>query len=205
MVALDASMEVRSASATRTVAAEDFFQFHLTTVLEPDELLTAVLALTGGSVTAASRDGGEREVAATDFFAGPLESSLRPGELAVSARFPTFPSGTETAFVEVARRHGDYAMCGVGVAVAIDGGMVTSAKAAFISMAPTPLVIDLTDAVAGQPLADASWTAATDLVRDTVDPEGDIHASAHYRRHLAGVLTGRALAEATGTAAGRAA
>jgi carbon-monoxide dehydrogenase medium subunit len=42
-------------------------------------------------------------------------------------------------------------------------------------------------------------------VRDTVDPEGDIHATADYRRHLAGVLTARALAEATGAATGRAA
>ena len=172
---------------------------------DPSGEMTAVLALTGGSVTAASRDGGEREVAAADFFAGPLESSLRPGELAVSARFPCFPGGTSTAFVEVARRHGDYAMCGVGVAVAVEGGTVTTARAAFISMAPTPLVVDLTDAVAGRPVEGADWSAAADLVRDVVDPEADIHATAHYRRHLAAVLTGRALAEATGPAAGRAA
>ena len=172
---------------------------------DPSGEMTAVLALTGGSVTAVSRDGGERQVAAADFFAGPLESSLRPGELAVSARFPLFPSGTRTAFVEVARRHGDYAMCGVAVAVTLDGGAVGSAKAAFISMAPTPLVVDLTDAVSGRPAEAADWSTAGDLVRDTVDPEGDIHATADYRRHLAGVLTPRALAEATGAATGKAA
>ena len=172
---------------------------------DPSGEMTAVLALTRGTVTAASRDGGEREVAATDFFVGPLESSLRPGELAVSARFPRFPAGTSTAFVEVARRHGDYAMCGVGVAVTVEGGTVTTAEAAFISMSPTPLVIDLTDAVAGRPAGTADWSAAADLVRDVVDPEADIHATAHYRRHLAGVLTARALAEATGTVEGRAA
>lgn len=178
---------------------------------DPSGEMTAVLALTGGSVTAVSRDGGEREVAAADFFAGPLESSLRPGELAVSARFPRFPAGTRTAFVEVARRHGDYAMCGVAVAVALDGDAVASARAAFISMAPTPLVVELTDAVGGRTTGsagsaeDADWSAAGELVRDTVDPEGDIHATAEYRRHLAGVLTARALAEATGAAAGKAA
>ncbi len=172
---------------------------------DPSGEMTAVLALTGGSVTAASRDGGEREVAAADFFLGPLESSLRPGELAVSARFPRFPAGTHTAFVEVARRHGDYAMCGVGVAVAVEGGTVSSATAAFISMSPTPLVVDLTAAVAGRPVDSADWAAAGDLVREVVDPEADIHATAHYRRHLAGVLTGRALAEATGSATGQAA
>jgi carbon-monoxide dehydrogenase medium subunit len=172
---------------------------------DPSGEMTAVLALTGGSVTAASRDGGQREVVAADFFLGPLESSLRPGELAVSARFPRFPAGTRTAFVEVARRHGDYAMCGVGVAVEVDGGTIKNAKAAFISMAPTPLVVDLTDAVAGRSAETADWSAAGDLVRDVVDPEGDIHATAHYRRHLAVVLTGRALADATGAAAGEAA
>ena len=167
--------------------------------------MTAVLALTGGSVTAVSRDGGERDVAAADFFAGPLESSLRPGELAVSARFPLFPAGTRTAFVEVARRHGDYAMCGVAWRSPWTTGPSASARAAFISMAPTPLVVDLTDAVGGRPAEAADWSAASDLVRDTVDPEGDIHATADYRRHLAGVLTARALAEATGAATGKAA
>ena len=168
--------------------------------------MTAVLALTGGSVTAASRDGGEREVAAADFFLGPLESSLRPGELAVSARFPRFPAGTHTAFVEVARRHGDYAMCGVGVAVAVEGGTVSSATRG--------LHLDVADAARRRPdrarwpavrstrptgLRPATWCATV------VDPEADIHATAHYRRHLAGVLTGRALAEATGSATGQAA
>jgi carbon-monoxide dehydrogenase medium subunit len=170
---------------------------------DPSGEMTAVLALTGGSVTAASRDG-EREVAAADFFAGPLESSLRAGELAVAARFPRFPEGTRTAFVEVARRHGDYAMCGVGVAVAVQDGTVSSATAAFISMAPTPLVVDLTDAVGGRSAAGGDWTAAGDLVRDVVDPEADIHATVDYRRHLAGVLTVRALAAAT-SVTGRAA
>ena len=170
---------------------------------DPSGEMTAVLALTGGSVTAASRDG-EREVAAADFFAGPLESSLRAGELAVAARFPLFPEGTRTAFVEVARRHGDYAMCGVGVAVAVQDGTVSSATAAFISMAPTPLVVDLTDAIGGRSAAAGDWAAAGDLVRDMVDPEADIHATVDYRRHLAGVLTVRALAAATGVT-GRAA
>jgi carbon-monoxide dehydrogenase medium subunit len=172
---------------------------------DPSGEMTAVLALTGGSVRAASRDGGERDVAAPDFFAGPLESSLRPGELAVSARFPLFRAGTRTAFVEVARRHGDYAVCGVAVAVTLDDGAVASAHAAFISMAPTPLVVDLTDAVGGSPAESADWSAASDLVRETVDPEADIHATAEYRRHLAGVLTSRALAQATGAEAGKAA
>ena len=168
---------------------------------DPSGEMTAVLALTGGSVTAA-RQGATREIAAADFFAGPLESSLEPGELAVSARFPRFPGRTGTAFVEVARRHGDYAVCGLAAAVTLDAsGAVESARAAYISMAPTPLVLDLTEAVTGRTPAEADWSAAGEVAAGQVEPEADIHASADYRRHLARVLTARALSEAAGRVA----
>lgn len=168
---------------------------------DPSGEMTAVLALTGGSVTAA-RQGATREIAAADFFAGPLESSLEPGELAVSAQFPRFPGRTGTAFVEVARRHGDYAVCGLAAAVTLDAsGAVESARAAYISMAPTPLVLDLTEAVTGRTPAEADWSAAGEVAEGQVEPEADIHASADYRRHLARVLTARALAEAAGRVA----
>jgi carbon-monoxide dehydrogenase medium subunit len=168
---------------------------------DPSGEMTAVLALTGGSVTAA-REGATREVEAADFFLGPLESSLEPGELAVAARFPLFPQRSGTTFVEVARRHGDYAVCGVAAVVTLDeGGTVLSARTAYISVSHTPLVLDLTEAVAGQEVRRADWAAAGDLAGQQVDPEPDIHATADYRRHLARVLTGRALAEAAGRVA----
>lgn len=168
---------------------------------DPCGEMTAVLALLEGTVEVARRDA-TRTVAAADFFVGPLESALEPGELAVSAFFPRLPERTGTAFVEVARRHGDYAMCGLAAAVTLDGdGRVSRARAAYISVAPTPLVLDLTEPVRGQRVDAADWAAAADLARERVDPEGDIHATADYRRHLAGVLTRRALGEAAGRAA----
>ena len=171
---------------------------------DPSGEMTAVLALTGGTVTAA-RVGSTREVAAADFFLGPLESCLEAGELAVSARFPMFPARSGSTFVEVARRHGDYAVCGVAAVVTLDAaGAVASARAAYISVAPTPLVLDLTEAVTGRAvrdLRDVDWMSAGELAAAQVDPEADIHATAAYRRHLARVLTGRALAEAAGRAA----
>ncbi len=78
---------------------------------DPSGEMTAVLALTGGAVEVA-RQGSTRTVGAAEFFVGPLESAVEPGELAVSAHFPTPPPSTGTTFVEVARRHGDYAVCG---------------------------------------------------------------------------------------------
>ena len=166
---------------------------------DPSGEMTAVLALTGGSVQVASAQG-RRDVAADAFFTGPLESDLVAGELAVSVRFPGFPAGSGTTFVEVARRHGDYAVCGLAAVVTVADGVVTSARTAYVSVAPTPLVLDLTEAVRGAAPAEADWSAAGDLAGEQADPEADIHASADYRRHLVRVLTGRALAQAAGRA-----
>jgi carbon-monoxide dehydrogenase medium subunit len=167
---------------------------------DPSGEMTAVLALTGGSVQVAS-EAGDRDVAAADFFAGPLESSLVPGELAVSATFPAFAAGSGTAFVEVARRHGDYAVCGLAAVVTVADGVVSAARAAYVSVAPTPLVLDLTEAVAGAEPDAADWAGAGDLAWQQADPEPDIHASGEYRRHLVRVLTARALRQAAGRAA----
>jgi carbon-monoxide dehydrogenase medium subunit len=159
---------------------------------DPSGELTAVLALTAGTVTLLST-AGRREVPAADFFLGPLESAVRPGELAVEAFFPAFPARTGTAFVEVSRRHGDYAVCGVAAAITVDeAGAVLAARTAYISMGPVPVVLDLTDEVLAGGLQQAALTAVTRL-----EPEEDIHASAAYRGHLAGVLTARALRQAT--------
>jgi carbon-monoxide dehydrogenase medium subunit len=153
---------------------------------DPAAELTAVLALLGGLVQLAAA-GGRRTVGAAEFFLGPLESAVAPGELAVEAFFPALPPRSGSAFVEVARRHGDYAMCGVGATVTLDGaGTVSRARLAFISMAGTPVVVDVSE-------TGGDWEAAVRLADARLDPEGDIHASAHYRRHLARVLTARAL------------
>jgi aerobic carbon-monoxide dehydrogenase medium subunit len=172
---------------------------------DPAAELPAVLALLGGTMELArAGDGGRREVAAADFFLGPLESAVRPGELATAATFPRPAPGAGSAWVEVARRHGDYAVCGLGALVELDGGLrVERARAACISVGPVPVTVDLTDALAGQPHDAADWAAAGRLAAAAVDPEDDIHASAAYRRHLAGVLTARAAKAAAASAAQR--
>jgi carbon-monoxide dehydrogenase medium subunit len=171
---------------------------------DPAAELPAVLVLLGGTMELASAGGGSRRVAAADFFLGPLESALRPGELATAAVFPRPPAGSGSAWTEVARRHGDYALCGVGVLVVLDQGLrVGSARAACISVGPVPVQVDLTDALGGQPHDGADWAAAGRLAAAAVDPEDDIHATAAYRRHLAGVLTARAARAAAAHAAAR--
>jgi carbon-monoxide dehydrogenase medium subunit len=172
---------------------------------DPAAELPAVLVLLGGWMELAGAGaGGSRRVAAADFFLGPLESAVRPGELATAAVFPVPPAGSGSAWVEVARRHGDYAVCGVGVLVELDQGLrVGSARAALISVGPVPVPVDLSDALGGQPHDAADWAAAGRLAAAAVDPEDDIHASAAYRRHLAGVLTARAARAAAAHAASR--
>jgi carbon-monoxide dehydrogenase medium subunit len=171
---------------------------------DPSGEMPAVLCLLGGSITAASPHS-RRTIAAADFFLGPLESALIPGEIAVEAFFPALASQSGTAFVEVSRRLGDYAVCGVGVVVTLDDDLrISSARAGYLSVSATPLVLDLTDAIGGRSF-DADLSQAAQLARSVAKPEADIHATAEYRRHLVGVLTTRALGQAARAAAGVAA
>lgn len=161
---------------------------------DPSGEMTSVLTLLGGSVTARSARG-ERVIPAAEFFIGPLESSLAADELAVSATFPTLPARTGTAFVEVARRHGDYALCGVGAIATVDeSGALTSLNCGYLSVSETPLVVDLT-----QPWRSGGEATAA-AAREAIDPMPDIHATAEYRRQLAGVLTVRAAKQAVAEA-----
>jgi len=167
---------------------------------DPAAELPAVLSVLAGSVTAVSA-GGRRTVGAAELFAGPLETTLRPDELVVEAFFPALPERSGTAFAELSRRHGDYALCGVAVLVTLDDDLrIRVARAGYLSMAATPQVLELTEPIAGRPY-DADLGAAAEFAAAALDPEGDIHASAEYRRQLARVLTGRTLAEAARSAA----
>jgi 2-furoyl-CoA dehydrogenase FAD binding subunit len=174
--------------------------------------MPVVLKLLGGSVEAESV-AGRRTIAADDLFLGPLESSLRPDEIAVSAFFPALAPGAGVAFDEIARRHGDYALCGVAALVRVDGDRVTEARAGYLSVNELPTVVDLTDVLAGHVVSTSSTTealasttdealasttdealaAAGDVALAGLDPAEDIHATAAYRAQLVRVLTARVL------------
>jgi aerobic carbon-monoxide dehydrogenase medium subunit len=163
---------------------------------DPAGEMPAVLALLAGTVCVASV-AGRRSIPAAEFFLGPLESAVQPDELATEVQFPVLPVAAGTGFAEISRRRGDYAVCGVAVlAWLATDGRIGGAKAAYLSVGPYPVVLDLTEAVAGTTADTASFPAAARLARARLEPGSDIHATADYRRHLAGVLTQRALAEA---------
>jgi 2-furoyl-CoA dehydrogenase FAD binding subunit len=145
-----------------------------------------VLCLLGGSVDVAGPSG-RRTIPSDELYVGPLESSLHHDEIAVSAYFPALAPGAGVAFEEIARRHGDYALC--GVAALVQG---ESVKAGFLSVCEVPTVVDLTG-IAAADLGEAAL--------EQLDPGDDIHASADYRAQLVRVLTTRVVAAAREAAA----
>ena len=169
---------------------------------DPSSEMPAVLSLLGGHLVARSVRG-TRRIAAADLYVGPLETSLAPDELATEVVFPLLAPRTGTAVAELARRHGDYAMCGVVAAVSLDDeGGVESARCTYVSAGDSIAPIDLTEPVRGATPAAAQWVQAGELARSTVRTDADIHASADYRSQLVAVLTEQALREAAGRARG---
>lgn len=153
-----------------------------------------VLRLLDGSVDVVGPSG-RRTIPVDELYVGPLESSLHHDEIAVEAFFPALAAGSGVAFEEIARRHGDYAMCGVAAVVAVDGDRVTSAKAGYLSVSDVPAVVDLTEALGGE-ITNASLARAAEAALAVLEPETDIHATADYRAHLARVLTARVVSAA---------
>ena len=150
-----------------------------------------VMALLGGSVDVASTSG-TRTIPAAELFAGPLESTLHHDEIALGASFPGLAAGEGVGFEEIARRHGDYALVGVGAVVGVDGDAVVSARVGYLSVSDVPTVVDVTAALEGTVSAGAT-DAAGELALGELDPADDVHATAAYRSQLVRVLTGRVL------------
>lgn len=154
------------------------------------------------------RAAGERWVDARDFFSGLFTTVLEPDEMLVEVALPPPPaSRTGWAFLEVARRHGDYAQVGIAARISLDeAGRCREARLVYLSVGDGPVEArEAARMLHGSDLADEAIAAAADkAARDEMDPLGDIHASADFKRHLARVLTGRALRRAFARAKGEA-
>jgi carbon-monoxide dehydrogenase medium subunit len=146
---------------------------------------------------------GEREVPAAAFFQGALATAIGPDEMLAEIRIPALPPRSGTAFLELARRRGDYAMMGVAAVVTRDAeGRCIAARIACCSAGPVPMAAPrAAAALLGTRLEDDAIAAAAALLRDEVDPLGSVQASPAYQRHLAGVLGRRALGMARARAA----
>ena len=146
---------------------------------------------------------GARILEAGEFFRTYLTTALGPTELLTEVWFPATPPGAGSAWVEFARRHGDYALAGVGAVVTLDGARIREARLALTGVGDTPVRAREAEALlAAEPLTPTLVVEAAAAVRRAIDPGGDIHATPEYRRHLAGVLAGRAIMLAAARAKG---
>lgn len=165
---------------------------------DPSAELTAVSVALEGSMLLRSQRG-ERWVPANEFFLGLFTSVLEPDELLVEVKFPPLPERTGCALVEIARRPHDFALVGVSAAVTLqEDGRCQQACLVLFSVGDGPVVAhQAAELLKGQELTPGSLRAAAEtLAQQDVDPGSDIHASAEYRRQLAGVLSYRALEKA---------
>ena len=141
----------------------------------------------------------ERWVPADEFFLGFFTTVLEPHELLMEVALPALPPRSGWSFLEVSRRHHDFALVGVAAVVSLDGKeQCQQVKLVFFSVGDGPVVAQqAAQILSGQvPTAEAIREAAEVAGRDDVDPSSDINASAEYRRHLVSVLGRRALTQA---------
>ncbi|MFC2055475.1 FAD binding domain-containing protein [Chloroflexota bacterium] len=139
---------------------------------------------------------GERWVAADEFFIGMFTTLLEPDELLVEVSFPNLPPHTGWALQEVARRPHDFALVGVAAVVTLDNkNLCKNARIVFLSVGDGPVeAYQAASTLIGQTHTPEIVRAAAEIAATAdIDPGSDIHASAEYRRRLAGVLIRRAL------------
>ena len=137
---------------------------------------------------------GQRVDKASDFFTGSLTTSLASDEILTEIKLPPWPAGRRWAFLEFARRRGDFAMAGVALFYELVDDKIADIHIGAIGVGDRPLRLRAVEAVLnGQTLDDRAIEAAAAAVRESVDPPSDIHAPAEYRRALLATLLARAL------------
>jgi aerobic carbon-monoxide dehydrogenase medium subunit len=158
------------------------------------ELPVVMVALQAGFRL--KRLGSERWVNARDFFAGLFTTVLEPEEILVDIAVPPKMPKTGYAFLELARRHGDYAQAGVAAVVTLgEEKLIQEVHLVYLNAGEIPIVAQeaadmLKDEQASQSVIEE---AAHHASRNEIDPSTDIHDTAEYKRHLAFVLAKRAI------------
>ena len=164
---------------------------------DPSAELPAVAVALDAEMAIESK-GSERTVAAGDFFVSDFTTRLEPTELLTEVRYPAWPSGRGWAIDEVCRREGDFAMVGAVAALGVtEAGACENPRVVLFGVADKPVRLgNVEAALAGRALDRDALDEASALASRDVDPTADVHASAEYRREVAGTLTRRVLAAA---------
>jgi aerobic carbon-monoxide dehydrogenase medium subunit len=164
---------------------------------DPASDLPAVLLATEGEV-AVKGSGGERTIAVAEMFQDYWTTALAADEVITDVRFPAL-DGWGWGYEKYARRAEDWAMVGVCALVKASGGTCEDVRIGFTNMGSTPLrATAAEEALRGQDLSSDSISAAAEQAAEGTDPPGDLNATPDYKRHLARVLTRRALKQAAG-------
>jgi carbon-monoxide dehydrogenase medium subunit len=165
---------------------------------DPASDLPAVMLICDASVTLQGAGGNQRSVAANDLFRNYLETAIEPAEVLTEVRMPVY-DGWGFSYQKFNRRSEDWAMVAVSVLLKQTGDVCEDVRVGLTNMASVPLRAGaVEDALRGQPLNKESIARAADEAAEGTDPPADLNASADYKRHLARVLTRRALEEAAG-------
>jgi len=162
---------------------------------DPAAELPAVVRTLGARLVLQGRNG-TRTVAADDFFKGLFETDLGESEILIGAEIPAIKDGERTAFMELARRHGDYAIVGIAVQGKLEGDSFADMRLGFFGAGDQPILAkSASAALNGQPNNDDTIKKAQDALDADLDPMPDLNGPAEMKMHLARVLTKRALAE----------
>lgn len=172
---------------------------------DPAAELPGVLAALDGRITLRGRSG-SRVLGPDAFFLGVLTTAAAPDEFVTEIWIPAVPERTGQVWLEVARRHGDYALVGLGASLTLDqDGVISQARLALIGVGPVPVRTPRAEERLRGERPDVSlFREAARLVSAEIQPETDVHATSEYRRRVAAVLAERALAEATRQVTGEA-
>ncbi len=165
---------------------------------DPAAELPAVAVALNATFHLQSADGA-RTVSAADFYLGLFTTELAEDEILTQIDLQPLPAGTGCGFAEFARRRGDYALAGAAAVLELDAaGSCRAARLVLFSVGETPVLAPSAAAalVGAAPTAALLAEAAHAAAQHDIDPLGDIHAGAAYRRHLAEVLARCALGDA---------
>jgi carbon-monoxide dehydrogenase medium subunit len=137
----------------------------------------------------------ERWIDVSEFFVGALTTDLEPDEMLVEIELPLPKSRTGSCFMEIARRRGDFAIVGLAAMMTLgERDQCTHVRLAFCGAGETPIdASPAADSLIGQAPTEEALREVAASVQTMIDPAGSVHASADYQRHIAGVLTERAL------------
>ena len=161
---------------------------------DPAAELPAVLVALDASAVVAKKSG-TRTMPVSDLFEMPLVSRLDADEIVTAIQVPGQPAGSGSAVLEIARRHGDFALAGVAASACVDSaGQLNQIRLASFGTGPTPIRLTRAEQVlTGTELTDTALREAGTAAVEELDPPSDVHASAAYRRTVTEVLVRRAV------------